>query len=513
MKAIKLNKIYIWALSLGMLGCTDLEIEQTDSIFTDLSGEFTGVQAESSLTALYNSVRGQLQTQENLYALAEVSTDEFVVPTRGTDWGDNGVWRTLHSHTWSPTHQRVKNVWNDQNSNVFNATTIIDSRSSPTTQQVAEAKFLRAYSMFWLIDMFGQVPFRTPDEGPDVNPTVMTRTEAYDFAVTDLTEAIPDLPSVGPSEELVSASKAAGMILLAKFYLNKHIYTGSGTPDASDMQQVISLVDDIEAEGFALKEGYFELFEDGGYEDINDLNTETIWFTTAGVGENIWNTLHYNQVVPDQAGGWNGFTTIAEFYDLFEGDANVNTTGSGQEERRGFVPTDGTNFGIGNGFLIGQQYDANGNPYTDRTGAPLVFTKELPGLLGNNERTGIRVIKYNPANGAFANHKIVFRYADAYLMKAEAMLRSGGDPTAMVNALRTLRGASALGSVTEQDIIDERGRELYGELWRRNDLIRFGQFTAPWSYKEVSGDDTKNLFPIPATAIISNPNLVQNPGY
>lgn len=506
MKAIKLNKIYIWAISLAMLGCTDLEIEQTDSIFTTLSGEFTGVEAEASLTALYNSVRGQMESQENLYALTEVSTDEFVVPTRGTDWGDNGVWRTLHSHTWSPTHQRIKTTWNEQNSNVYNATTIIDSRSGATAQQVAEAKFIRAYSMFWLIDLFGQVPFRTPDEGPDVNPTVMTRAEAFEFAVNDLTEAIPDLPSVGPSEDLVTASKAAGMLLLAKFYLNKHIYTGTGTPEASDMQQVIDLVDDIAAEGFALQEGYFELFTD-------EVDTETIWFTTSSVGNVIWNTLHYNQIVPDQAGGWNGFTTIAEFYDLFEGDPEVNTPGSGQEERRGFVPTDGTNYGIGNGFLIGQQYDANGEPYTDRTGAPLVFTKELPGLLGNNERTGIRVIKYNPANGAFANHKIVFRYADAYLMKAEAIFRSGGDPTSMINELRTLRGASTLGSVTEQDIIDERGRELYGELWRRNDLIRFGQFTNPWSYKEISGDDTKNLFPIPSTAIISNPNLVQNPGY
>ncbi|NDV41713.1 RagB/SusD family nutrient uptake outer membrane protein [Flagellimonas sediminis] len=506
MKALKLNKIYIWATALAMVGCTNLEIEQTDSIFADLSGEFSGVDAGGTLTDLYNAVRGQTESQENLYALTEVSSDEFVVPTRGTDWGDNGVWRTLHSHTWSPTHQRVKNTWNDQNRNVYNATTIIDSRSNPTAQQAAEAKFIRAYSMFWLIDMFGQVPFRTPDEGPDVNPTVMTRAEAFDFAVKDLTEAIPDLPSVGPSEDLVSASKAAGMLLLAKFYLNKHIFTGTGSADASDMTQVINLVDDIKAEGFDLQAGYFELFEDS-------VNNETIWFTTSSVGNNIWNTLHYNQIVPDQAGGWNGFTTIAEFYDLFEGDPNVNTPGSGQEERRGFVPTDGTNYGVGNGFLIGQQYDANGNPYKDRTGAPLVFTKELPGLLGNNERTGIRVIKYNPANGAFANHKIVFRYADAHLMKAEAVFRSGGDATALINELRTLRGASPIGSVTEQDIIDERGRELYGEQWRRNDLIRFGQFTAPWSYKEVSGDETKNLYPIPATAIISNPNLVQNPGY
>jgi len=488
------------------LGCTDQEIEQTDSIFPDLSGEFNGVEPDASLTNLYNSIRGQIESQENVYALAEVASDEFVVPTRGTDWGDNGVWRTLHSHTWDATHQRIKNTWNDMNSNVYNATAIIDQRSSPTPQQAAEAKFIRAFSMFWLIDMFGQVPFRTPDEGPEVNPIVMSRAEAYDFAVQDLTEAIPNLPALGPSTDLIGASQAAAKLLLAKFYLNKHIFTGSGSAAAADMNQVIALVDEINAAGFELQAGYFELFTD-------DVDTETILYTTSSVGNVIWNGLHYNQVVPDQPGGWNGFATIAEFYDLFEGDPNINEPGSGQEERRGFVPTDGTNYGIGNGFLIGQQYDANGNPYTDRTGAPLFFTKELPGLLGNNENTGIRVIKYNPANGAYANHKIVFRYADAHLMKAEALLRSGGDATALVNELRVLRDATPLGSVTEQDIIDERGRELYGELWRRNDLVRFGQFTAPWSYKEISGDETKNLFPIPATAIISNPNLVQNPGY
>src|SRR5690606_26860213 len=178
MKAIKLNKIYIWAAALALLGCTDLEIEQTDSIFSDLSGEFGGVDAAASLTGLYNSVRGQMESQENVYALAEVSSDEFVVPTRGTDWGDNGVWRTLHSHTWSTTHNLIKNTWNELNSNVYNATAIIDQRSSPSPQQTAEAKFIRDYSMLWIIDLFGQVPFRNTDDTPETAPSVMTRAEA-----------------------------------------------------------------------------------------------------------------------------------------------------------------------------------------------------------------------------------------------------------------------------------------------------------------------------------------------
>mgnify|MGYP005857368303 FL=1 len=275
------------------------------------------------------------------------------------------------------------------------------------------------------------------------------------------------------------------------------------------MNKVIENVDAIAADGFALQEGYFDLFTE-------TVDSETIYFTTSSTGNRIWNTLHYKQNAPgNDGGGWNGFTTLSEFYDLFEGDPNTNVPGSGQEERRGFVPPDGSHFGIGYGFLVGQQYDETGTAMTDRTGNPLVFTKELPGLLGNNEVTGIRLIKYHPENGSFANHEVVFRYADAHLMKAEAILRggtSGDTPLQLVNQLRTLRDASPLASVTEQSLLDERGRELYGESWRRNDQIRFGKFSEEWEYK-TNTDAFRVLYPIPSTALISNPNLIQNPGY
>ena len=75
--------------------------------------------------------------------------------------------------------------------------------------------------------------------------------------------------------------------------------------------------------------------------------------------------MHYNMVTPNQGGGWNGFSTLAEFYDLFEGDANENYVGSGQEERRGWVPdasnaNNTDNYGMGYGFLVGQQYSGTG---------------------------------------------------------------------------------------------------------------------------------------------------------
>ena len=85
----------------------------------------------------------------------------------------------------------------------------------------------------------------------------------------------------------------------------------------------------------------------------------------------------------------------------------------------------------------------------------------------------------------------------------------------MINELRTIRGAAPLGTVTEQDILDERARELYTEGWRRNDLIRFGQYTKDWDFKaeDAVGDPNRQLFPIPSAQLILNPNLVQNPGY
>ena len=102
----------------------------------------------------------------------------------------------------------------------------------------------------------------------------------------------------------------------------------------------------------------------------------------------------------------------------------------------------------------------------------------------------------------------MFRYADAHLMKAEAIFRSGGDPTAMINELRTIRNTQELlGTVTEQDILDERGRELYQEAWRRNDLIRFGQFGRDWLFKAEGtiNNDDYNVFPIPTSSTTCQP--------
>ncbi len=509
--------------------CTDLEIEPTDSLITE---GFAGVaNVESEVENLSNIIaRGNLASQDGLYALNEVSTDEYVVATRGTDWGDNGRWLAIHRHSWDADLQDIRFCWQELNSVTINATRVINPQSTNTegdlVTEKAQARFYRAWAMSWILDMWRQVPYRDVDAPNSQVPTVLTGQVAIDSIVADLTIAIRDLPSVTAADEIglkSSPTKAAANHLLAKLHLNKHVYLGTA-PDNADMQVVINAVNAIEADGYQLAASgdFFDIFRPS-----NDV--ETIWWSPADAGPRIWPTLHYNLNTPSNTGGgWNGFTTLSEFYQLFEGDPDTNYPGDGQEERRGFVPdpasVDEINLGIGYGFLIGQQYDENGNALSARSNVgavPLVFTKEVtkaeyssPADDAVLETDGTRMFKYHPneEGGDRRLHIVNYRFADAYLMRAEAMFRMGTDVTAMINNLRTIRGASMLGTVMEADLLAERGREMYAEVTRRQDLIRFGQYLRAWNLKEAS-ESFREIYPIPIADVLANPNLVQNPGY
>lgn len=517
---------------LAMLGsCTDLELEETDSVNTVL---FEGVvDPDSFIQGLYNNVANFTGDQANTFAMAEVSTEEFIIPTRGADWGDNGQWRQIHQHNWPANHAFFATSFTQWNGLQFSADQLLSELTTLTPEQTGEAQLFRALGVWMILDNFGQVPVRDPAASINITPEVLTGAVAADRIIADLEGAIANLPTVSPGAGTNVFGKSAARILLAKVLLNRHIYAG-GSPAAADMQRVVDLVDAIEADGYGLEAGYFDIFREAP-------DNETIFFTNAAVGNRIWNGLHYNQAPEIAGGGWNGFATLAEFYDLFEGPADSNLEGEGQEERRGFVPTEGIAFSgrpgttesgnfpgfesgsnIGNGFLLGQQFEIDGSPLNDRPGGPLIYRRDYTdnngdsNIINNDENTGIRIIKYNPTFGGFTGHEILFRFSDAHLMRAEAMLRgASGDALAEVNELRLIRNASPLGSLTEQELLDERGRELYEELWRRNDLIRFGQFTRDWELKDPAhvGDETRNLFPVPADQVLLNPNLVQNPGY
>lgn len=477
--------------------CTNLEPEIRDSQLREgTGGVFVPGDPADALVTSYKDL-GTITDQAGIYSLYDHTSDEMIPPTRGTDWGDNGVWRTLHAHTWDATHSYILSSWNLLNERVYRCNQVL--ASNPNAQQAAEAKFLRAFYMFHVMDLFGQVPFRNVDEGVTVNPKVYTRAEAFDFITRDLEEALPNLPTAGPSATNSRASKASANALLARLYINKAVYKaakaeGPYTFDAGDMNKVIAYCDAVTADGYSLESNYFTNFSASAA-------TEVIFTSAEGSPQNRWMmTLHYDQ----NPSGWNGFTTLADFYAKFENG----------DQRKGIAATpDGSNFsGIGRGFLLGQQYKDNGDIIINgRNGLPLQFTADVP-LAGASSEKGIRVIKYHPSN---AGQYILLRYADVYLMKAEAIMRGGtAGMTAldMVNNLRQVRGATALASLNESTMLDERGREMYWEGVRRIDQVRFGTWNSTWGSKTVT-DAFRVLYPVPQQALDSNPNLKQNDGY
>jgi hypothetical protein len=487
------------------VSCTKLEETQRDAV------NFQRATAAGLLQGAYNSLGG-LQTQDVVWALEEHSSDEALGPTRGPDWDDNGVWRVIHNHQWDADHSIVRNTFNSLLTAQFSATAVLEQ--SPSASEAAQAKFIRALSVFLVLDLYDQVPFRADLKDLKQLPLTLKGAEAANKVIEEANAALTDLPNAGSSTWI--ANKDAARTLLMKAYLNRGVYANRVTPTfaAADMNQVITLADQILGNArYALADNFFTNFAPNN----NSASKELIYTleNTIGVrgGNNRFNwfcTLHYNQ----RPSGWNGFTTLADFYDKFE---------AADTRRGGSYPGLTNVTGLRTGFLVGQQFDQNGTALTDRKGAPLAFTREIAlRETGNNlEVTGIRVIKYVPdfaqgIDGNAENEYVIFRFADVMLMKAEAQLRLGQTAAALtiVNTLRAKRGASALTTLTLQGLLDERGREMYWEGWRRNDQVRFGTFlNGVGSTRPNKSGNERLIFPIPNQQLAVNPNLTQNPGY
>ncbi len=533
-----MKRIYLLMgiLLVATLGCTKLEQKLNDSISTNPSA---GGAADAGLllNSAYNSMNGLLHSQDLMFSLQETTTDEALIPTRGGDWDDNGVWRVLHAHTWTTIHVQFKNVFNGLGGLESNALTTLAFNPNPT--QKAEALFLRSLSQFYFLDLFGQVPYRlVKDYNAITAAPVLQPQEAIDTMVTTLTSIIAQLPA---SNVPYRASPDAARFLLMKVLLNKGAFLNKKTPtfNDADMQQVVTLGQQIISSGkYSLTPNYFDNF--GPLNASKSREMILGWPNTGAAASNGVNsgginsrwmmTLHYNSYDKDNnygSAGWNGFSTVADFYNTFEAaDARVGgKTYPGVTEISGLKP----------GFLVGQQYNEAGGQIKDRQGKPLSFTKDV-GLVETDkdrlEVAGIRVIKYPPDYSAYSggnqrNQLQIFRYADVLLMVAEAKLRQGTPDVAgaltLVNALRTSRGATNLASITlvnpsnvadPKTLLAERGRELYWESWRRQDLIRFGVFLVGWSLKDADDHPERNLlFPIAQDQLLANPNLKQNPGY
>lgn len=500
----------------GFAACSKLD-EKLGSTITKSQADSV-IKVSSLLKSAYDALQLPYQDQGNVWALQEMTSDEAVAPTRGGDWDDNGAWRSLKTHTWNAEQTNIGASFSNLLLLQFSATNVLNF--SPTARQAAEARFLRALSMYSVLEGWGQVPFREPGDNLLKAPKVLKGAAAADFIIAELTAIIADLPERSATVAAFVATKDAAKTLLMKSYLQRGAFLTPAAPTfaAADLQQVLTLADQIiTSNRYSIATNYFDNFT----QNNNVLSTENIFTQENGPGLSTvrpgnaafchWApTLHYFQT----PGGWNGFATVSVFYDKFEA---VDT-------RRGGPYTGVTNLtGTNVGFLVGQQYNKDGVALKDRNGNNLIFTRELALQESGNdlEVKGIRVVKYPPdmitpggSNSNNANNDyVILRYADVLLMKAEALLRSNAaGALPIVNDLRAKRGATALGALTLDVLLDERGREFYWEGWRRHDLIRFNKYLAIWQLKP--SDDPKNLlFPIPVNDLAVNPNLSQNPGY
>lgn len=479
----------------------------------------------SLLDGVYSAMWSPFQGATQVFALSEVTTDERLMPTRAGDWDDNGVWRQLHLHTWNANHVQIRDAFANLGGVVFAATDMLRPEFGATTQQQAEARFLRAFAMYWTLDLFDQVPYREPGQGVATNAAVRKGTAALDYIISEVNAVLTNLPDAPAGR----ANKDAARCLLMKCYLNRGVYANRQSPTfaAADMNQVISLADQVITGGrYRFATNYFDNFAP----DNTNIGTENIFTelnqggVSSGAQYDLWRFISHYNMVPS---GYNGPCALSDFYDKFgasdirRGTVYRYTNGPANPGNRQNV-----------GFLVGQQYNLQTDaPLTDRTGAPLAFTRNVNIIeTGSNlEVTGIRPMKYPPdfinnAAGTIDNDMVHFRLPDVLLMKAEAILRGGtattagtygNTPLALVNSIRThsSRSAGALTSLTLTDLYDERGRELYLELWRRQDMVRFGTFLGPIQQGPTSSDPKYLIFPIPNQQLAVNPNLTQNPGY
>ncbi|MDJ1480674.1 MULTISPECIES: RagB/SusD family nutrient uptake outer membrane protein [Xanthocytophaga] len=523
-------------------GCTNLD--ETDVLYdTVISDNFYKTDREflSAVGAAYSNLFGW-GGNNHMIPLNEVTTDEMVVPTRGADWGDGGHWVRLQTHTYTSQDPTPTNGWTFLYSGVNTCNRLLATFEPLGTDQakayIAELKVLRAIYYYWLLDLYGNVPLSI-DFSSTEPPANSTRQQVYDFVEKELLENVPLLQKTGPTDESTygRVNYYTGYTALAKLYLNAKIYTGT-----EQWEKAIAACDEVINSGkYALVTNYSDNFK-----KENKGSTEFIWAipydAVYAKGFNMpMMTLHMqNQnTYKMNAQPWNGFATIQEFYQSYiDPVQNPGPQGTVVGVDTKGTTTTGTQDKRLSNFLVGPQYMADGSPLTDGgadaadpNGAPITFTPYINELQPNAWRqSGARIGKWEFYTGMTAdlsNDWPLFRYADVLLMKAEATARKNDDwndpiALALVNQIRTVHGGvTPFVSMTADTFLAERGREMFAETFRRQDLIRFGKYNSAWRFHAADASDNLgpaginhlNIFPIPATQINANQNLKQNPGY
>ena len=446
-----------------------------------------------------------------MWGTVSVSTDEAVSPLReGNQWVDDGVWRDMHAHTWTPQMQDLQTIWEFLFGGISLCNQIlyefdqaaVEFETKPNL--VAEVLVMRAWFYLNAMDLFGNVPFTT-DFADTALPGQVDRKHLYAFVEKEIRENIGLLQDVPTAENYGRLTKAAAYTMLAKLYINAEEWIGE-----AKWQETVEACDAVIGFGkLQIEPDYFANFKvdnTGSRENIFVIMYDKVY-----TSQNWWHVFRFHQLtlnsLSQQTYGildfcWNGFAATESFYNKYD-PADIRRT-----QR-----------------LAGPQVDMAGNPLRLQNGEQLDYTPHITSLFdfGNPARSneGVRSVKYEYANGlqgeCMDNDYVVYRYADVLMMKGEALVRQGraGDAVPLFNEVRARTGLAVYTAddLTLDEIYDERGREFAWEGLRRQDMIRFGKWCEPRDLKPAESPAYTKLYPIPARVRKTNANLQQNPGY
>jgi hypothetical protein len=496
--------IYIFSfLMIAGMGCTDLTEVLYDKIPAEMYPE-NQLQLATLAVPGYAAFRPLVDDEGWWFLAQELTSDELCPPTRDADWDDGGKWRVMFQHTWNNDVEGVNNMWGK----LFEAVTTCNIKADflkalpqndDIRKKIAELELLRSMYYYMLIDNFGDVPYLTTTIDVPAEPFRNHREAIWDSLVTSLESNLPKLQNI---DKKYLATRSMAFSLLAKLYLNAEVYTGIA--DNNYWTKAGAYCDSV------INTGFYSLDPDpqGPFVTNNEANSEII-FSIPYDEDNFkgfrihMRTLHYqsNLTFDMPVGPWNGFATTEQHYNTYE---------SGDLRKEKF-------------FLAGQQYTSKGVVIIDAVAnVPLVFSANIPALrmdatftTAQIRMSGIRAFKYVVKKGAkenLSNDFVVFRLTDIYLMKAEAEIRLNGAGAGdeWINPIRTRAEVSTKSGADLTFLLAERGRELFCEGHRRQDLIRFGEFNKAW-WEKLATDASRETFPVPKWASDANANLLSDP--
>ena len=567
--------LFVVAISvLALTSCLDEHPKDQldeDKIYTTASDIYV-----NAVASLYNYIGGANESEgiqgtcRGIYDYNTLTTDEAIIPIRGGDWYDGGLWNAMYQHKWTATDEPLYDTWKYIYKVIVLCNNSLDviwkkssyGSSSPVLSEEqrsaydAEVRAVRALMYYEAMDMFGRVPLvKSTYESPytqtgekakydgDVSasnlPKQSERSEAFRFIFDELQQVLPYLPDEHSNKEgnyYGRITQPVVNFLLAKLALNAEIYTYDDwnqgyahRPSGKDISFKIPLggknsllngfevknawetciyyCDQLAKEGYALEDDYAFNFS-----THNETSKENIF--TIPMDKNIYaNQFHYlfrsYHYTHGGALGWGSENGTCATISTMK----ANHYGEADEDTRckvnfvaGVVKVDGKELKMDNGKPLEYQ--------------PFEVMQNLTNSL-YVKTAGARMGKYEVDRTSYMDGKlqsndiVLFRYADALLMKAEAKVRNGEDGSQELNAVRSRVGMPAR-EATLGNILEERLLELVWEGCRRQDLIRFGKFTGAYDLREpLENEETgyTTVFPIPQKCIDLNTNLVQNKGY